>query len=269
MPEAALDSAPADPSSEKTEENELGSMSFLDHLEELRRRILYALLSVVAGVLVAWPLADRIFALMQQPMMAALRSHKLDDKLVYLSPTEPFNIYLKVGLMAGLFVSSPLVLYQLWAFVAPGLYRKEKRYVLPFMFCTVALFLSGGYFGYKLVYPAALDFLIGYGEQFRPMITIDAYTDLFLTVIIGLGVVFELPVVIFFLALMGVVDAAFLWNNFRYAVLGIFIIAAILTPTTDIVNMMIFAAPMVVLYLISIGIAWFVHPKRRKARAAA
>lgn len=269
MPEAALDPAQADDSSEKAEEHELGSMSFLDHLEELRRRLIYALLSMVAGVLVSWPLADRIFAVMQQPIMEALRNHKLDDKLVYLSPTEPFNIYLKIGLLAGLFVSSPLVLYQLWAFVAPGLYRNEKRYVLPFMFCTVALFLSGGYFGYRIVYPAALDFLIGYGEQFRPMITIGEYTDLFLTVIVGLGVVFELPVVIFFLALMGVVDAGFLWNNLRYAVLGIFIVAAIITPTTDIVNMMIFAAPMIVLYLLSIGIAWFVHPKRRKARAAA
>jgi len=269
MPEAALDSAQADPTPEQTEEHELGSMSFLDHLEELRRRLIYALISVTAGVLVALPLADRIFAVMQQPIMEALHRRQLDDKLVYLSPTEPFNIYLKVGLIAGLFVSSPLVLYQLWAFIAPGLYRNEKRYVLPFMFSTVALFLSGGYFGYRLVYPAALDFLIGYGEQFRPMITIGEYTDLFLTVIIGLGVVFELPVVIFFLALMGVVDAAFLWNNLRYAVLGIFIVAAIITPTTDIVNMMIFAAPMIALYILSIGIAWFVHPKRRKERAEA
>jgi sec-independent protein translocase protein TatC len=243
-------------------------MSFLDHLEELRRRIIYALLSLMAGVLVSWPLADRIFALMQRPIMEALARHKLDQSLVYLNPTEPFNIYLKIGLIAGLFVSSPFVLYQLWAFVAPGLYRREKRYVLPFMFSAVALFLSGGYFGYRIFFPVALDFLIGYGEQFRPMITIGAYTDVFLTVIVGLGVVFELPVVIFFLALMGVVDAAFLWKNFRYAVLGIFVIAAILTPTTDIVNMMIFAAPMMVLYLLSIGIAWFVHPKRR-ARAAA
>ncbi|MCI0402297.1 MAG: twin-arginine translocase subunit TatC [Acidobacteria bacterium] len=269
MPEVALDSAQTDHAPEHTEGQELGSMSFLDHLEELRRRLIYALISVTAGVLVSWPLADRIFAVMQQPIMQALRRHQLDDKLVYLSPTEPFNIYLKVALIAGLFVSSPLVLYQLWAFVAPGLYRNEKRYVLPFMFSTVALFLSGGYFGYRLVYPAALDFLIGYGEQFRPMITIGEYTDLFLTVILGLGVVFELPVVIFFLALMGVVDAAFLWNNLRYAVLSIFIIAAILTPTTDIVNLMIFAAPMIALYMLSIGIAWFVHPRRRRARAAA
>ncbi|MGH9580184.1 MAG: twin-arginine translocase subunit TatC [Terriglobales bacterium] len=267
MPDAALDTDGTPDSQAEAAEPEIPSMSFLDHLEELRRRILYALISIVAGFLAAWSFADKIFALMQVPIQEALRQHKLDESLVYLSPTEPFNIYLKVGLLAGLFVASPLVLYQVWMFISPGLYRHEKRYILPFLSFTVALFLSGGYFGYRVVYPAALDFLIGYGEGFRPMITIGEYTDLFLTVIVGLGVVFELPVVIFFLALMGVVDAAFLWNNLRFAVLGIFLIAAILTPTTDIVNMMIFAAPMLVLYLLSIGLAWMVHPKRRRSRA--
>jgi sec-independent protein translocase protein TatC len=136
------------------------------------------------------------------------------------------------------------------------------------MFSTIGLFLSGGYFGYKLVYPAALDFLIGYGKQFQPMITIHEYTDLFLTVILGLGVVFELPILVFFLALMGVISAGWMWRNVRYSILVIFIIAAILTPTTDILNMCIFAAPMIALYLLSIGIAYVVHPKQRKARAA-
>jgi sec-independent protein translocase protein TatC len=119
------------------------------------------------------------------------------------------------------------------------------------------------------VYPAALDFLLSYGEQFKPMITVGEYTDLFLTVILGLGLVFEMPVLIFFLALMGVVDAGFLWRNMRYAILVIFFLAALLTPTTDIVNMCIFAAPMMGLYVLSIGIAWLVHPKRRKAKARA
>ncbi|MGH9555251.1 MAG: twin-arginine translocase subunit TatC [Terriglobales bacterium] len=267
MPEAALDSAQADHTPEQTEEHELGSMSFLDHLEELRRRLIYALISMAAGVLVSWPVADRIFAVMQQPIMEALRRHQLDEKLVYLSPTEPFNIYLKVGLMAGLFVSSPLVLYQLWAFVAPGLFRHEKRYVLPFMFSTVGLFVAGLFFGYRIVYPAALDFLVGYGRQFQPMVTIGEYTDLFLTVMVGLGIVFELPILVFFLALMGVVSAGWMWRNLRYSILVIFIIAAVITPTTDILNMCIFAAPMVALYVLSIAIAWFVHPKQRRKRA--
>jgi sec-independent protein translocase protein TatC len=244
------------------------AMSFLEHLEELRRRIIYCIVAVAAGFFACWGYADNIFSLMERPIMEALHRNGMAEKLVYLNPTEPFNLYLKIGALAGLFVASPFVLYQVWMFISPGLYRREKRYVFPFMFSTVGLFVAGGYFGYKLVYPAALDFLIGYGKQFQPMITIHEYTDLFLTVILGLGLVFELPILVFFLALMGVVTAGWMWRNVRYSILVIFVIAAILTPTTDILNMCIFAAPMIVLYLGSIGIAWFVHPKQRKARAA-
>jgi sec-independent protein translocase protein TatC len=153
-----------------------------------------------------------------------------------------------------------------WAFISPGLYRNEKRYVVPFMVSTVSLFLAGGYFGYKLVYPQALDFLIGFGRQFQPMITIEKYTDLFLVIIIGMGVIFEMPILVFFLSLMGIVTAGWMWRNLRYSILVIFIVAAILTPTTDILNMCIFAAPMVGLYVLSIGIAFVVHPKQRRAR---
>jgi len=261
MPEIAAGVPPAEASPEP-----MPAMSFLEHLEELRRRIIYSLVGVAVGFLACWRYADNIFALMQRPIMEALQRNGLSEKLVYLNPTEPFNLYLKIGFMAGLFVASPFVLYQLWMFISPGLYRHERRYVFPFMFSTIGLFLAGGLFGYKLVYPAALDFLIGYGKQFQPMITIGEYTDLFLTVIIGLGVVFELPIVVFFLSLMGVVSAGWMWRNVRYSILVIFIIAAILTPTTDILNMCIFAAPMVALYLLSIGIAWMVHPKQRRAR---
>jgi sec-independent protein translocase protein TatC len=118
-----------------------------------------------------------------------------------------------------------------------------------------------------VVYPAALDFLIGYGKQFQPMITINEYTDLFLTIIAGLGVVFEMPILVFFLALMGVVSAQWMWKNLRYSILVIFIIAAIITPTTDIMNMCIFAAPMILLYMVSIGVAFMVHPTRRRRKA--
>jgi sec-independent protein translocase protein TatC len=187
--------------------------------------------------------------------------------LVYLTPTEPFNLYLKVSALAGLFLTSPYVLYQVWLFISPGLYRKEKRYVVPFMASTIFLFAAGGYFGYRFVYPMALKFLIGIGTQFTPMITIHEYTDLFLTVILGLGLVFEMPILIFFLALMGVVSAGWLWRNIRYGVLIIFIIAGVLAPP-DVSSMVIFAAPMLALYVISIGIAWFVHPTQRKAREA-
>lgn len=248
---------------------ELPGMTLLQHLEELRKRIIYALISVAVGFGLAWNYAEQIYGLMERPIITALHANGLPEKLVYTNPTEPFNIYLKIGVIAGLFIASPAVLYQIWMFISPGLYRHEKKYILPFLASTVGLFLAGGYFGYRIVYPAALTFLIETGKHFQPMITIGEYTDLFLTVILGLGIVFELPTIIFFLAVMGVVDAPFLWRQIRYAILIIFTIAAILTPTTDILNMCIFAGPMVVLYLFSIGIAYLVHPKRRRQRAEA
>lgn len=246
----------------------MSAMSFLEHLEELRKRIIWSLVAIAVAFGVCWNYADKIYGYMQAPIMDALSRNHLEQKLVYLNPTEPFNMYMKIGLIAALFVASPFVLYQLWAFVAPGLYRHEKKYVMPFMVFSVGLFLGGGFFGYKIVYPAALDFLIKYGKQFTPMITIGEYTDLFLTIIIGLGVVFEMPILVFFLALIGIVSPRWMWNNFRYSILVIFIIAAILTPTTDIMNMCIFAAPMIGLYLVSIGVAWLVHPRRRKKAEA-
>ena len=247
----------------KTRLEQLQAMSFLEHLEELRRRIIYSVLFIIGGFSVVYWFHEQIYNFMQQPIMAALHRHGLDQKLVYLNPTEPFNMYLKVGLIGGIFVASPFILYQVWAFIAPGLYRNERRYVLPFMFSTVFLFVAGGAFGFKIVYPAALDFLVGYGAQFQPMVTIGEYTDLFMTIILGLGIVFEMPILVFFLALMGIVSAKWMWNNLRYSILVIFVIAAIITPTTDIMNMCVFAAPMILLYVLSIGVAFMVHPSRR------
>jgi sec-independent protein translocase protein TatC len=263
MPEIAAEVPPTDQPPEP-----MAAMSFLEHLEELRKRIIYSIIAVTVGFFVCWGYAPAIYGVMQRPLVEVLKRNGMAEKLVFLNPTEPFNLYLKIGFMAGLFLASPFVLYQVWLFISPGLYRHERRYVLPFMFSTVGLFLAGGYFGYKIVYPAALEFLISYGKQFQPMITIGEYTDLSLTVILGLGIVFELPIVVFFLALMGVVSPAWMWHNVRYSILVIFIIAAILTPTTDILNMCIFAAPMVALYILSIGVAWVVHPKQRMARRA-
>jgi len=144
----------------------------------------------------------------------------------------------------------------------PGCIAKEKRYVLPFLVSTVGLFLAGGLFGYRMVYPASLDFLIGYGQCFQPMITIGEYTRLFLTIIVGLGLIFEMPILVFFLALMRVITARWMWRNLRYSILAIFVLAAIVTPTTDILNMCLFAAPMVGLYGMSIGVAWLVSRSR-------
>ncbi len=266
MPEAAASSNLNESAQDKDKE-QMPTMGFLDHLEELRKRIVYSVIAIAVGFFACWGYAEHIYAVMQRPIMDALARNGLSAKLVYVNPTEPFNLYLKVGMMAGLFVASPFVLYQIWCFISPGLYRNEKRYVMPFMASTIALFLAGGYFGYKVVLPQALVFLIGYGKDFQPMITLTEYSSLFLTIIVGLGVIFEMPIVIFFLALMGIVSAGWMWRNIRYAILGIFVVAAIITPTPDILNMCIFAAPMVALYILSTGIAWLVHPNQRKKRA--
>ena len=244
-------------------------LPLLGHLEELRKRIVFSVLGVLVGFVLCWSYADRIFGLMQQPIIRALRRHGLAGGLVYLNPTEPFNLYLQVALVGGLFAASPFVFYQLWLFIAPGLYRKERRYVLPFILSTVGLFVAGGVFGYKTVYPASLDFLIGFGQQFQPMITIGEYTRLFVTIIVGLGLIFEMPILVFFLALMRLITARWMLRNLRYSILVIFIVAAIATPTADILNMCLFAAPMLVLYAISIGVAWLVNSARdRKAGAS-
>src|SRR6202050_4128435 len=244
------------------------SMPLLAHLEELRKRIIFSVLGVLVGFISCWSFADRIFALMQQPIIGALRHHGIGGGLVYLNPTEPFNLYLEVALVGGLFVASPFVFYQLWLFIAPGLYRKERRYVMPFLLSTVGLFIAGGLFGYKMVYPASLDFLIGYGQRFHPMITIGEYTKLFVTIIVGLGLIFEMPVLVFFLALMRVITARWMLRNLRYSILAIFVVAAIITPTADILNMCLFAAPMMALYALSIGVAWLVNSTRESGGKA-
>ena len=143
---------------------ELPGMSLLQHLEELRMRIVYALISVALGFGAAWHYAEDIYRLMERPIVAALEANHQPAKLVFTNPTEPFNMYLKIGFIAGLFLASPAVLYQVWAFISPGLYRHEKKYVFPFLFATVGLFLAGGMFGYRVVYPAALSFLIEQGK---------------------------------------------------------------------------------------------------------
>jgi sec-independent protein translocase protein TatC len=251
-----------------TERAELPGMSLLEHLEELRRRIVRILIALVAAFFIAYGFHEKIYSFMQEPITLALRRHHLDTQLVYHNPVDPFNLYLKISFMGGCILAAPYVLWQVWLFIAPGLYDNEKRYVWPFMFATVGLFLGGAFFGYRFVYPGSLDFLLTYGDKFRPLIEINEYTDLFLTVILGLGITFELPILVLFLSLFGIVNARFLWKNLRYAVLIIFVIAAIITPTPDVITMCVFATPMLVLYLLSIGVSYMVHPTQRRARAA-
>ena len=254
------------PTAEITERSGLLTMGFMEHLEELRKRIIRSFASIVVGFCICYIWHEEIFAWIQKPITEVLSAHKLSTQLVYTNPVDPFNMYLKISLIAGIFLASPFILYQVWAFIAPGLYKNERRYVGPFMFSTVGLFLAGGLFAYKMVYPAALSFLVQYSMQFIPMITINEYIHLFMTIVLGLGLIFELPILVFFLALFGIISPGFMWRNIRYAVLGIFVVAAAIAPTPDILSMCTFAAPMIVLYFFSIGVAYMVHPRQRKAR---
>jgi sec-independent protein translocase protein TatC len=191
--------------------------------------------------------------------------------LNYTHPTDPINLALKTSLYGGAILASPFILYQLWLFISPGMYANEKKYVWPFMTATVGLFLCGAFFGYHYVLQNAVKVLVfDFGAGLHPLLTIDEYTGFFLSIILGLGICFEMPILIFFLALFGIVDAKFLLRHFRYAILAIFIVAAIICPMQDPFSMCLFASPMLALYFIGVLVAYFVHPSRRnRAKEAA
>ena len=245
---------------------ELPGMSLFEHLDELRRRIIHSAAYLVAGYLVAVIFAKQLYGLMQAPL------NKINIPLNFSHPADLVNLrYIQIPLVGGAILASPFILFQVWLFIAPGLYSREKRYVVPFMASAVLLFLSGAWLGYHYVFPGLLRFLISdLGNQLgiHPLISIEEYTSFFFSLILGIGATFEMPVVIVFLALFGIVSPGFLWKNFRYAILIIFIIAAIITPTPDIPTRSAIAAPKLVLYVVGIGGAWLVHPARRKKKDA-
>ena len=246
-----------------TKRADLPGMSLMEHLDELRRRIVRSAIFLALGFVVAYVFHERLYGLIQEPL------DTLHIKLNYTHPMDPLNLYLQVSLIGGAILASPFILYQVWLFIAPGLYSKEKRFVIPFMAATVGLFLTGASFGYFYVLPGALKILIiDFGSKFQPMVTIEQYTGFFLSIILGLGISFEMPILIFFLALFGIVSPRFLWKNIRYAILAVFLVAAIITPSPDPWTMCIYAIPMLCLYLIGIGVAWWVHPSRRKKKEA-
>ncbi|HEV2385722.1 MAG TPA: twin-arginine translocase subunit TatC [Candidatus Acidoferrales bacterium] len=241
-------------------------MSFFEHLTELRKRLVLSLVAIGIGAVAGLAVAPKMLAVISLPMQIALRQQHLEDKLIYTSPTGVITLIIHLGFYLGFVLASPFVFYQIWLFVAPGLYRHERRAVSTFVVSSVALFLAGIAFGYFFLLPYVLRFLISFQGPFKPLISINEYFDLTLLVLIGLGVIFELPVLVFFLSLIGVVTPQFLWKNMRYAILLITIAAAIFTPSPDATTMLIFMAPMVVLYLAGIGVSYLVM--RRKRRAA-
>ena len=246
---------------EMTNRVELPGMTLMEHLDELRKRLIAAILWLVAGVAVTAIFISRLINFIQKPLT------EVGLKMTMTHPTDAIELDIKTALVFGAIVASPFILYQLWLFISPGLYENEKKYVFPFMGSTIALFLGGAWFGYRWVLPGAIKVLVlGYGKNFTHMITIDDYTGFFLAVILGLGICFELPILMFFLALFGIADAKFFLKQWQYAILIIFLISAIICPLPDPIGMCLFASPMLALYVIGILISWYVHPNRRKAK---
>jgi sec-independent protein translocase protein TatC len=240
---------------------ELPGMSLMEHLGELRKRLIHSVVYLLIGFAVAYAFHERLYGIVQAPL------DKLHIALNFTHPTDGLNLYLKTAFVGGAILAAPFILYQIWLFISPGMYANEKKYVWPFMSATIGLFMAGVWFGYHWVLPGAIKVLIfDFGKRFNPIITIEDYTGFFLAVILGLGICFELPIIIFFLALFGIVDAKFLLRHFRYAVLVIFLISAIICPLPDPISMCLFASPMLFLYFLGVGVAYFVHPNRRKAR---
>ena len=250
------------PIPEEPQDDLRGQMSFLDHLEELRKRIINSLIAIGIAMIACWTFADDLFRIVSRPIEAA------GTGLAMSKVTEAFNVQFKLALMASVFLASPFILAQVWLFIAPGLYKHERRYALPFVLFSTLLFVAGGLFGYFIAFPFAAQYLLDWGKRIglTPVIMASEYFDLFVTIELGLGIVFEIPAVIFLLSRIGLVSGGFLLRNTKYAVLISFVVAAIITPTSDIPNMMIMAVPMIALYLLGVIVA-FVFGKKRKTEA--
>lgn len=248
-----------------------GQMTFFEHLTELRKRIINSLIAIAIGAFIGVYVAKYVIVFITKPMLQALTAAHLDPKLVYTHPAGGFNLIITLGLYIGVVLASPVVLYQIWLFVAPALYKHERSAVTGFLVSTVFLFLAGIAFGYFVALPYALKFLVTFQvvslPGVMPMITITEYFDLTLMILLGLGLVFELPILVFFLSLFGIVTPQLLWKNIRYAILAISIVAAIIAPP-DAMTMLIFMAPMIGLYFISIAVSAVVVRKRERRLAA-
>jgi sec-independent protein translocase protein TatC len=263
VPDSELNTQNATPPDEPA-----GAMTFFEHLSELRKRIINSLISVAVGAAIGWFVAPHFVNWIVKPMTDALKHAGLNPQLVYSHPAGFLNLLITLSVYLGIVIASPWILYQIWLFVAPALYKHERSAITGFLFSTVFLFLAGIAFGYFVSLPYVLRFLISFQGPVVPLINVDEYFDLILLVLLGLGLVFELPVLIFFLSLFGIVTPKFLIKNLRYAILVIAILAAVLTPTPDATTMLVFMAVLVGLYFIGVGVSWVVVRRRERRLAA-
>ena len=240
-------------------------MSFLEHLDELRTRLIHVVAALVVGFVVCWGFRDPIFHFLTQP----LRQSHPDIKFIFTGPSEALTLKMKMAFFVGIFLAAPYILYQVWAFVSPGLYPHEKRYAWPFIAAGTIFFLGGAAFGHYYLFPMTFAFLIDFGGldmQFLPKV--GEYYEFYSWFLLGLGAVFQLPVIIFVLSRIGLVTPGFLLRKFKYAVLISFVVAAIITPTPDVATQTLLAVPMLGLYLLGVLVAWvFGRPRRRSEEA--
>lgn len=230
-------------------------MTLTEHLEDLRWCILKSVLAIVTAAGISYFFADAIFGFVVAPLRQLLQP---GQNLIGTSVTEAFFVEIKVALAAGVLFSCPVIFYQIWRFIAPGLSRRERKWVLPFVLCATFFFVSGAFFCYRFVLPIAFRYFL---DQYQtmgvsPAIRIGEYFTFFFRMVLAFGAAFELPVFTFFLVRLGIWDYRFMLRSFRYALLVIFITAAMLTPTPDVINQSLLAVPMLLLYVLSIGIAY-------------
>lgn len=254
-----------------SEDTAQGRMSFFEHLAELRKRIINSLIGIAIGAGIGMAFSQRFVNLIEAPMLLALKKNGLNASLYVSAPTDAVGLWINVGLYIGVGIAMPWVLYQVWLFVAPGLYKHERKAVTSFIFFGTLLFLCGAAFAYFIMLPQMLDFLVHFTTEFslQPLIDVDEYLKLILIVILGIGVIFEMPVIVYILSLFGVVTPRFLIRNFRYAMLLITVAAAIITPTPDATTMLIFMLPMVALYFVSVLVSYLVFRRKKAAKTAA
>ena len=254
-----------------TTEEPGAQMTFFEHLVELRKRLINSIASIVVGAAVGWFIAPHFIKAMARPITIALTQAGYDGKLIVTNPAGYLNLLITTSIYIGIVMASPWILYQIWLFVAPALYKRERSAIAGFLFSTVFLFLAGIAFGYFVSLPYVLHFLVKITNEgpVKPLFEIGQYFDLILLILLGLGLVFELPVLIFFLSLFGIVTPQFLIKNFRYALLVITILAAVLTPTPDALTMILFMSVLVALYFIGVAVSWVVVRKRNRREAAA
>ena len=264
---------PPPPPEEPEEDEEEGGMlrmSFMEHLEELRSRIIKALYGLLVAFVFSLLYAGKLWDIISDPAIEALKHlGVVPPRLAQLTPMESFSvIWVKLPLLCSVFLASPWIVFQVWSFIAPGLYKRERRWAAPFVLLTAGLFIMGGLFAYFLAFRFGLEFLLGIGmsNNVQPVVSITEYFDLFVNVTLGVGLVFELPVLIFLLTLLRVLSPRFLMRHSRYAILAIVIIAAIVTPTPDVFNLMLFAVPMCALYFVGIFFSYLLVLKREGRR---